>query len=326
MGDPIRLRDLSPRLDSALDEARFDPPEGVEDEVWMRLESGLGIATDDAADEERVHVERRDECAPVRRAVPFGRVAVVVGALAMAAIAILAVRSSRSERIVTPSPTPVVTASGVATQLAKAAAPPEAPPPRAAPLPPQAAPPRAKPVIHAVEPRRNAEVHATAKPTALPADPPAEVTAAPLEAPRSEPPLAASRPSAAKAKSGLLPLEDGDLEAGATASEARRLVRAGNGREALAQLALIEDRWPQAMRHEERECLRIEALAIVGRTAQAAEAAAAFAETYPKSPFLPRVQRALTSGQRAVRESFKDTRPASRMFAAVRTARARLER
>jgi hypothetical protein len=314
MRDPIRMRELAPELDSALGDAGYDPPDGVEDDVWMRLESSLGTATSDAADPELCV----PALAPVRHAAPSTvakmargtraassrQIKLVVGALAIAAVAILALRSasSRSDRIVTRSPTPVVAVTFATTcELAATAAPPEAPPPRPAPLPPEGAPPRAKPLIHSAESRRNAEVHATAKAVTeaktLVPDPPPEVAPAPPEAPRSEPLVATSRPAAAKAKSGLLALEDGDLEGAAAAAAARRLVRTGDGHEALAQLALIEHKWPQAMRHEERECLRIEALAIAGRTAQAADAAAAFAEAYPKSPLLPRVQRALTNGQ-----------------------------
>jgi hypothetical protein len=70
---------------------------------------------------------------------------------------------------------------------------------------------------------------------------------------------------------------------------ARTALRAGDATGALQLLDRVERRYPQGVLVQEREALRVEALAALGRTAEAKARADAFVRVYPKSPHVARV-------------------------------------
>jgi len=72
-------------------------------------------------------------------------------------------------------------------------------------------------------------------------------------------------------------------------ASARTALRSGNAAFALQLLERAESRFPQGILVQEREALRVESLAALGRTAEARTRADAFVRAYPKSPHLGRV-------------------------------------
>ena len=77
-------------------------------------------------------------------------------------------------------------------------------------------------------------------------------------------------------------------------ASARTALRSGSGAFALQLLDRAESRFPQGILVQEREALRVESLAALGRTAEARTRADAFMRAYPKSPHLGRVSRYAT--------------------------------
>jgi hypothetical protein len=73
-------------------------------------------------------------------------------------------------------------------------------------------------------------------------------------------------------------------------SSARTALRGGDAAGALQLLDRVERRYPRGVLVQEREALRVEALAALGRTAEARAHADAFVRAYPKSPHLARVK------------------------------------
>ncbi len=72
-------------------------------------------------------------------------------------------------------------------------------------------------------------------------------------------------------------------------ASARRALRSGNAAFSLQLLERAESRFPQGILVQEREALRVESLAALGRTDEARTRADAFVRAYPKSPHLGRV-------------------------------------
>lgn len=79
-------------------------------------------------------------------------------------------------------------------------------------------------------------------------------------------------------------------------SEARRALRRGQGAVALNQLAELDREMPSGVLMQEREALRIEALAAAGRRGDAERAATQFLERYPESPHTGRVRATIEFG------------------------------
>lgn len=110
-------------------------------------------------------------------------------------------------------------------------------------------------------------------------------------APRdSEAPVAVAPPGGPSV--AAFPADAPDAESRRVA-EARRLLRSGRGREALAALDAVARDFPSGALAQEREALAIEALRGSGRVAEARARAAAFLARYPVSPHASSVRRAL---------------------------------
>lgn len=85
MSEPVRMRSVAPALDAALDDARLDPPAGMEDVVWSRLEAALAAGTSAAEPQRAPRAEAGASSTSIGKALMLGgalAVAVVGGALA----------------------------------------------------------------------------------------------------------------------------------------------------------------------------------------------------------------------------------------------------
>jgi hypothetical protein len=94
----------------------------------------------------------------------------------------------------------------------------------------------------------------------------------------------------------VAPLSPDAREESQVVGRARGALRSGDAARALQLLELAERRYPQGVLNQEREALRIEALAGLGQTAQARARANAFLRAYPTSPYASRVK-SRTGGQ-----------------------------
>jgi hypothetical protein len=114
---------------------------------------------------------------------------------------------------------------------------------------------------------------------------PAPVIVAPLAiAPTPPAPTPVTMPAAARRPQGL----DVGREAGLI-DEARALLRRGEMASALAVLSRHARLFPAGTFREEREALRVVALARSGHTEEAGAAAARFRSAFPRSVFVPMV-------------------------------------
>ncbi len=119
--------------------------------------------------------------------------------------------------------------------------------------------------------------------SANPMPEPLTVDALPSETSATKPaPLAVPRP----ASSATTLAEEGRL-----LSQARQLVQAGQGQQALELLHLSESRYPRAVLFQEREVVTIEALGATGSAGAAKQRAQRFLKRYPGSPYAGRLQR-----------------------------------
>ena len=74
--------------------------------------------------------------------------------------------------------------------------------------------------------------------------------------------------------------------------EAHRALNSGDAAGALAHLTAYRERFPHGVLREERDVERVLVLCRLGRDAEAREAARAFLRSHPRSPLVPRVERA----------------------------------
>jgi hypothetical protein len=137
--------------------------------------------------------------------------------------------------------------------------------------------------VLAVRPAPPPAVVYVERPTS-PAPPPvpAPPTSAPAP-PESVPALARRAASVASAPIDTLAAERSLLD------EARRRLAAGEADAALDRLAEHDRRFPHPRLEEEREALRVEALAAAGKTADARAHARAFHDRWPTSVYGPAV-------------------------------------
>ncbi len=139
-----------------------------------------------------------------------------------------------------------------------------------------------------------------AAPAPLPA---AQPTSAPVRAPEVAPVPAAAAPVAERARNGSTSRDSrGDLPRDtqlaaerAVLEMARTALGRGDGGGALVSVIRHEREFPRGRLAEEREALRVQALAAAGRAAEARAAGTRFRAGYPRSLFLPVVQAALKS-------------------------------
>jgi hypothetical protein len=128
-----------------------------------------------------------------------------------------------------------------------------------------------------------------------PASAPAASTVAP--GPRSLPSRARSAPTPGSATAA----HDDATDAASLAAElalvetARTALREGRPRDALAALEAHRSRFARGAFEEEAAVLRIEALAKAGESATASDLARSFLDKRPRSPYAPRVRRALAA-------------------------------
>lgn len=333
MSDPTRLRALAPELDRALDDRGLDPPDGAEDELWQRIEGLVsredvfdtapdevgvgGVTPEEVTREDEVTAERPSgiEARIEARSLPvpalpaasksFTRASqakFVIASLAVAAVAVLAIRSAKH-------PAPVASRGTEGPVMTSAMPPPMDPVPE--PAPPTTIGKRGPKPVASVDLLPTTEVYDQA-----PAQPPLATwstkpasTATPATPPSPPSPVTpASRTSHTLEEEPpappLEPWEDprlhpsGDVLASASSgvAEARALVRARDGQAALARLLELDTRAPRGVMGEEREGLRIEALILAGRRDQATSAVGAFAEAHPKSALLPYLRQIAASG------------------------------
>lgn len=83
---------------------------------------------------------------------------------------------------------------------------------------------------------------------------------------------------------------DTSKEERALLDQARRAVNEGDGERALVLVETHAKNFPRGALAEERDVLRIQALAAVGQAERARTAVEAFRKKYPASPFLPAVE------------------------------------
>jgi hypothetical protein len=119
-------------------------------------------------------------------------------------------------------------------------------------------------------------------------------------APPPAPPAAGHAPAAAaraaRVPEGAVDERDRDLAAErALIEQARTALARGRGDVALAALDRHARAYPRGALEEERESLRVEALAGDGRSDQARAAGARFHRRFPRSIFAPVVDEALRS-------------------------------
>jgi hypothetical protein len=108
------------------------------------------------------------------------------------------------------------------------------------------------------------------------------------------PSLEHSAPSPAPSASAAAPSRDTQLAAErALLERARTALAHGDGSGAFAAIHEHEQKFARGQLSEEREVLAVQALAIVGRSAEAAERAAHFRQAFPHSLLLPVVEQAL---------------------------------
>jgi hypothetical protein len=321
MRDPVRMRELSPDVDAALDDPALDPPLGMEDAIWGQLEGALDATSYDASSDDvdtgiRPLPSRETAAVEAARSVPppalpfIGATSsrslaprFVIGALAIAAASLLAIRSSETKPTAPyVQPTVVASSASHADDATSAARAPE-PPPVIAPVPLEE---KRAPIARTVK----------ATPTLVPPPPTAAivpVVAPPPVAPEKvaavprpvEPASTAREPDSAASvfdhkpapANALLGLEGGDLEGPAAVVEIRALVQANQGARALARLDDFEKRFPANMMHEERDALRVRAFILVGKVDRAADCVAAFAEAHPTSPMLAQLRQLVTNAQ-----------------------------
>jgi hypothetical protein len=126
-------------------------------------------------------------------------------------------------------------------------------------------------------------------PAALPRETPPVVPVTPPRAPRREPtPVVAQLlPRVATAEGDEDPLR----AESALVLKARKAMRAGDCPGALGRLDEAHARFPAGALVQERDALRVEALACSGRDAEATQQASAFMASYPGSPYAPAVLR-----------------------------------
>ena len=100
--------------------------------------------------------------------------------------------------------------------------------------------------------------------------------------------------SGGQASPTVTPRRDGALLAEqALLRSARRGIAKRDFVNALRTVRQHEQRYPQGRLSEERELLRVQALALAGRTDEAEKAAARFRSTFPHSLMLPALEYAL---------------------------------
>jgi hypothetical protein len=88
----------------------------------------------------------------------------------------------------------------------------------------------------------------------------------------------------------VVPVSPDAWEESQVIGKARSALRSNDAALALQLLELAERRYPQGVLNQEREALCIEALAGLGRTAEARARAKAFLRAYPTSPYASRVK------------------------------------
>lgn len=121
MSDPIRLREHSAELDAALDDAALDPPAGMEDLVWGRLESAIAAGSPSAS----ADASPKAAAPSVERAAsPFAMKAMVVGVAAVVAVSAAVLARRDTPVVATPARDAPVAVAPVATLPKEAPAPP----------------------------------------------------------------------------------------------------------------------------------------------------------------------------------------------------------
>jgi len=80
-------------------------------------------------------------------------------------------------------------------------------------------------------------------------------------------------------------------------AQIRQLLRAGNGQTALQALSALEREVSLSLLRQERDALRIDALIMLGRIAEASGLAQRFRKHYPKSPLLARWANSAAQGE-----------------------------
>jgi len=136
----------------------------------------------------------------------------------------------------------------------------------------------------AVTPRPSVVAEATPPPSAPAPEPEARVAARPPASVASAPAIVRSAVPSDGQSFGAERLV---LEA------ARTAVTRGNGSAALEAIARHERLFPRGKLAQERDGLRIQALLLVGRRAEAQARATQFKQQYPKSFLLPAIEQAL---------------------------------
>jgi hypothetical protein len=136
--------------------------------------------------------------------------------------------------------------------------------------------------------------------TVAPLTSPGEPERAPIHRPiaplprRTEepPPVVMPPPASSEATFPADPADAYDAE-NLRIRAARGLLQAGRTQEALVALERLRRELPNGELSQEREALSIEALRLLGRTAEARERASAFLVRYPRSPHTQTARRAL---------------------------------
>ena len=181
----------------------------------------------------------------------------------------------------------------------------ESPPPVAAPAPPPTAPPAldvtqtTSPATASVAPAPPviAQRPPSAKPAARAATPPPVPAARAATAPVPAAAAVETPPTPTVVETPPAPPSPPAVSEVTLLEQARVALRSGNSARALELTGQHATSYPDGALAEEREALAIEALAKLGRHADAAARWAKFASSYPHSNYRPRLQRTIDNSR-----------------------------